>query len=179
MLCVILKMKKYFIYISLAFFSCQNNVDSKKTDITPTTSSKVENSKKIIEIESPEVEMLSYLTTHFNKTQDTVFIEKPDWMIEENTKDIICGYIISFKEGHSFKHEQECNEWGEVVTVSFKDYTTNQVREIVELLFKNDGYDWYADKTEYRPEKYYERVWTFRIMENEESSDLEFAYSWI
>lgn len=172
-------MKKYLIYISLAFLSCQNNVDSNKTDSPPTTISKVELSEKVSEIESPDIEMLSYLSTHFNKTQDTIFIEKPDWMIEESTKDTICGYIISFKEGHSFKHEQECNEWGEIVTVSFKDYTTSQVREIVELLFKNDRYDWYSNEMEYRPEKYYEKVWTFRIIENENSTDLEFAYSWI
>ncbi len=172
-------MKKYLLYISLALFSCQTNADSKKTDITPPTSSKVEYSDKIIEIESPEVKMLSYLTTHFNKNLDTIFIEKPEFMIAENAKDTICGYIISFKEGHSFKNEQECNEWGEIVTVSFKNYTPSQVREIVELLFKNDEYDWYNNNTEYRPEKYYERVWTFRIIENWESTDLEFAYSWI
>jgi hypothetical protein len=172
-------MKKHLLYVSLFLFSCQTNADSKKTDITPFASSNIEFSDKIIEIVSPEAIMLSYLSTHFNKIQDTIFIKKPEFMIAENTKDTICGYIISFKEGHSFKHEQECNEWGEIVTVSFKNYTPSQVREIVELLFKNDEYDWYDNRTEYRPQKYYERDWTFRIIENVESTHLEFAYSWI
>ena len=69
--------------------------------------------------------------------------------MRENIEDSICGYIISFREGHSFKHEEECVEWG----------------EIVEELFKNENYGWFANDTEYRPEKYYETVWTFKIKE--------------
>ncbi|TYP70880.1 hypothetical protein [Aquimarina intermedia] len=68
---------------------------------------------------------------------------------------------------------------GEIVTVSFKNFSAAQVRDIVEELFENDYYDWYADKTEYRPEEFYETIWTFRIIEKETSIDLEFAYSWI
>ena len=135
--------------------------------------------KKEDDIISPEIKMLEYLSLHFNRVQDSTFLKKPDFMIGSDKKDTICGYVIPFKEGHSFKHEQECVEWGEIVTVKFNNFSANQVREIVESLFKKDNYDWYENNTEYRPYEYYERLWTFRIIENEKSTDLEFAYSWI
>lgn len=100
-------------------------------------------------------------------------------MLHEKTEDTICGYIISFKEKHFFKHEQECVEWGEIVTVGFIDFTAEQVRDIVEELFTTEGYNWYNNKTEYRPKEYYEKVWTFYILENENTIELKFAYSWI
>ncbi|MFD0975447.1 hypothetical protein [Salinimicrobium gaetbulicola] len=152
---------------------------NQKSQTFSSDSIKVETSNEKLQIESPEIKMLEYLTLHFNRIEDSTFLKKPEWMIEKETKDTICGYVISFKEGHSFKHEQECVEWGEIVTVSFRGFTSDKVRQIVEELYKNENYDWYSNKTEYRPEKYYESVWTFKILESEASIELEFAYSWI
>ena len=131
------------------------------------------------EIESAEVLMLDYLTTHFKQNKDSTFLKNPDWMIAENSDDTTCGYIISFKEGHTFKHEQKCVEWGEVVTVTFVGFETEEVRKIVTGLFRNDHYNWYNNATEYRPEEYYESLWTFYITEIQEGIELRFAYSWI
>ena len=161
--------------------SCNQNKNTDSTDLKTVETIKIDSVKvnKETDILLPEIKMLEYLSLHYNRIQDSIFLKKPDFMIGTDKKDTICGYVISFKEEHSFKHEEECVEWGEIVTVKFKDFSANQVREIVESLFKKSDYDWYENNTEYRPEKYYERIWTFRIIENEKSTDLEFAYSWI
>lgn len=175
-------MRKYFFYILLCSFGCDNKQHQKideKTEGLIEVSNKDKSTIVIEDIYIPEIKMMEYLTSHFIKNQDTIFVKKPEWMIYENTTNFNCGFIISFEEGHTFKHEQECNEWGEIITVSFKGYSIAQVREVVELLFKTEGYDWYKNNTEYRPEKYYETIWTFRIIESEKSIELEFAYSWI
>lgn len=129
-------------------------------------------------IQSPEIIMLNYLKTNFKQTPDSIFLRKPKWLAS-NEADTICGYTITFQEGHSFTHEQECNEWGEIVTVNFKGLTSNKVKSLVDQLFQHEGYHWYINQTEYRPEKYYETVWTFRITQGLDSITLEFSYSWI
>lgn len=130
-------------------------------------------------IENPQFTMLNYLKKSFTMTGDSVLIDKPKWMIEENTKNTKCGYILSFREGHTFKYEQECNEWGEIVTVVFHDTSSTSVRKLVNQLYQNKTYNWYSDSTEYRPKEYYETEWTFNVVEKESSTDLVFAYSWI
>ena len=70
-------MKKILQYISVAFFGCLTSVQSEKKDNKNSVSNIVQDTNKLIEIQSPEVEMLTYLTTHFNKIKDTTFIEKP------------------------------------------------------------------------------------------------------
>ena len=84
-------------------------------------------------------------------------------MVDETTKDIYCGYIFNYAEGHTFKHEQECLEWGEIVTVEFKGHSIEEVHKIVIELYENVNYKWYNNKTEYRPKESYETVWTFRL----------------
>ncbi|MCA0133930.1 hypothetical protein [Winogradskyella alexanderae] len=168
------------ILMLFTLLSCQKNVKNQASDNrSEIDQTEVTTEKQIEEIISPEIKMLEYLTSRFHKLPDSTFIKKPDWMIDENTSDIYCGYIIQFEEGHTFRHEQECVEWGEIVTVKFKGYSLDQVGALVEELFKNDNYSWYENKTEYRPEEYYETVWTFKIKEHEQSTELRFAYSWI
>ena len=173
------------ILIILVFTSCnhKNNLNSSysKSNLKSLAKAEMDSIKaeKETEIILPEIKMLEYLSLRFNKLEDSTFLSKPDFMIGENKRDTTCGYIIFFKEGHSFKHEQECVEWGEIVTVKFKNTSADQVRKTVEHLFENDTYNWYGNKTEYRPESNYERLWTFKITENEKSTNLEFAYSWI
>ena len=171
------------ILILTILISCNQKNNTVFEDLKPNLKTveviKKDSVKKETDIILPEIKMLEYLSLRFNRVQDSIFLKKPDFMIGTDKNDTICGYVISFKEGHSFKHEQKCVEWGEIVTVKFKDFSVNQVKEIVESLFKKDNYDWYENNTEYRPDKYYERLWTFRIIENEKSTDLQFAYSWI
>lgn len=167
------------VLISCCQGNTKNTSDVKLAEEIVDDSEKNKSSIEETEISSPEIKMLRYLTNHFERIQDSTFLKKPDWMIGENKADSICGYVISFKEGHTFKHEQECVEWGEIVTVNFKGFTSDDVRKIVEDLFRNKNYNWYANSTEYRPKEYYETVWTFKITEQQEAIELEFSYSWI
>jgi hypothetical protein len=172
------------ILTSIVFISCgqgkdNNSSELKSIGLTEIDSVKNEKSIQETDIVSPETKMLNYLSAHFERIQDSTFLKKPDWMIGTNKADTICGYIISFKEGHSFKHQQECVEWGEIVTVKFKGYKSDEVRKIVEDLFRKENYDWYSNNTEYRPKEYYETVWTFRIKEEKDLIKLDFSYSWI
>jgi len=130
-------------------------------------------------IANAESKMLKYLSRKFNKISDLILVDKPKWMVGETTKNVYCGYIINYAEGHTFRHEQDCVEWGEIVTVEFKGYTVEQVYEIVKELYENDNYGWHNNQTEYRPEESYETVWTFRIEKNKKGTKLSFAYSWI
>ena len=164
----------------IVLISCNQKKNKNPSEFKFIDIDSVKNEKSSIETDiiSPTIKMLDYLTANFERIQDSTFLKKPEWMKADKT-DTICGYVISFKERHSFKHQQECVEWGEIVTVKFNDFSPNQVREIVQYLFENKNYDWYENKTEYRPEKDYERLWTFRIIKKEKATDLEFAYSWI
>ena len=83
-----------------------------------------------LKIESPVVTMYNYLIRNFHQSQDCIFLIKPSWLRDDPVNDSICGYHIMFKEGHSIKHEQECNEWGEIVTVSFKNINSEQVKKL-------------------------------------------------
>ncbi|WP_207038064.1 hypothetical protein [Psychroflexus sp. ALD_RP9] len=148
------------------------NINNEKID-------SVKNISRIEQVNSPDSIMLDYLKSKFTAV-DTIKVKKPKWMTSEsNDKNEFCGFKIIFKEEHTFTHEQECNEWGEIVTVRFKNFQKDAVKKIVEQLFETDDYDWYENNTEYRPEKYYEKVWTFRIIEKNKATELEFAYSWI
>ena len=167
-------MKNILIFISFLCF--QINLESENL---VADSTQIDLSKQVVEIISPEIKMLNYLTNHFNRFQDSVMLEKPEWMIELGVEDTTCGYVISFKEGHTFKHQKDCNEWGEIVTVSLKEFKAKQVRNLVEELFSCEGYEWYNNKSEYRPEKNYETVWTFKIFEEKNFLVLEYGYSWI
>jgi len=156
------------------------NVSDLRT-VTPVEPSIVKHEPYAIanEVLSPDIKMLAFLTYHFERIQDSTLLTKPPWMTGTNDSDTICGYILSFNEGHSFKHEKECVEWGEIVTVNFKGYTLHEVRKIVDLLFKTEGYTWHTNNTEYRPTEYYERRWTYKLKETQDAIELEFSYSWI
>ena len=136
-----------------------NNINSENSiDSVGLNSINHKNPTKTTEIISPDIKMLRYLNTHFEQNNDSIFLTKPDWMIGDNNKDSICGFLISFKEGHTFKHKQECVEWGEIITVNFYKVKKDYVRQIVENLFENENYYWYENKTEYRPKESYEAV---------------------
>lgn len=132
------------------------------------------NQKEIID---PVPDILKYLSNNYTKN-DSSLIYKPKWMIDTNTKDSICGYNLSYKEGHKFIHEFECNEWGEIVTVYFRNLELNQVKNIVNNLYRTEGYNWY-NNIEYRPKVNYERLWTFNLKKEQGFTILEFSYSWI
>jgi len=173
-----MKLIYIFIILVFSFLSCKENVKttSKTPEIIPTLKKSVQPKQEII---SPEIKMLKYLTNNFHKLPDSTLIKKPEWMIDETNSNINCGYIVQFEEGHSFKHEEECVEWGEIVTVEFKDYSKEDVMDLVERLYINDNYSWYENETEYRPQQDYETIWTFKIQENGQNPKLSFAYSWL
>ncbi|TYP70881.1 hypothetical protein [Aquimarina intermedia] len=110
-------MKNILILIALILSSCQKKSKEVTVEVTVEDTvknpfRKVETLVEMTEIDAPEIKMLEYLSVKYTRIQDSTFLKKPDWMLANGTEDVICGYIISFKEGHSFAHQQECNEWG-------------------------------------------------------------------
>lgn len=123
--------------------------------------------------------MMEYLLVNFYLLPDTVYLQSSEFQPHKPFEDKICGYKLHFKEGHSYQHEQDCVEWGEIVTVTFKDYSLDQVRKLVNSLYPSKNYGWYENETHYRPEKYYESDWTFELEEKDGNTILRFAYSWL
>ncbi len=117
---------------------------------------KASNTPEIQEWKSDSA-LLEYMNRTYLQLYDTVHLSNKTLGMEN------CGWKLSYKGGH-FYEDSQCQEMGYTVRVKIAGINKTALIKLVEQNCFRPNYSWYNDSTEYRPEEYYERVWTFYIV---------------
>lgn len=88
-----------------------------------------------------------------------------------------CGTKYFFANGNYY----DWNECAEMAGVDLRIYiqgaTKEDLKNLIDRLCKKERYDWYENNTEYRPEMYYEELWTFQIVTENGKNIISLGFS--
>jgi hypothetical protein len=147
----------------------ETNKMTADTLITIDSISNVKTKNETAETEyNPDSTLLEYMNRTYIKRSDTIHLSNKT--LEMNN----CGWKLNYKGGH-FYEDSECQEMGYTVRIKIVGANKSELINLVKQYCLRPNYSWYNDSTEYRPEEYYERVWTFYIIKEKDNYILELA----
>lgn len=165
---------KFLIFTSVIIYSCNTSQNSSKENNLKTDTSidtkKTQNNNSENFKYYPDTILLNYMNRTFSQLSDTVKLSNKILGIEN------CGWRLNYKGGH-FYEDSQCQEMGYTVRVNIDGTNKSDLIKLVNQNCFKSNYAWYNDSTEYRPEMYYERVWTFYIVKEKHNYILELNIS--